>query len=949
MTFHSVRLKAITAVTVLVCFLWMACGGPAWAQSRAARRDPAELLLTLADNPRLALSPVEKEYLRTAAKRLQTQPRTAPARVPAVAVKSDPAATMGEIARQLDRLSGSGPVAPTAAAKRPDAVALADLEHRLESVDQEVRADFAAAEAQARAANLPQLILDRHQAARAAYEREMQAVRDDLGSAGRSDDPEKARAAVAAAARRLGGSGNERPAQPLDPVRLPFRTAKPVARQPGAAAGPAAATNSTLATQALPQLSSLLTPATPADLAANEDVQITPDIQALAASLGNQPLQIYNWVRNNVEFVPTYGSVQGSQMTLVVKRGNAFDTASLLIALLRAAGVPARYVTGTVEVPVTAVESWVGGAANSNVAQQLLGQGGVPNVGLSSNGMITHIRLDHVWVEAFVDNIPSRGAVQRAGDTWVPLDPAFKLHTFTPRSNLFTDNPISAVLQPGDHLFDVDEAIGKITNLDATTLDNRLLTWADQSDEYIATHGVQATVDGLLGGQAIMQQASTVFPASLPYRLVSRGTPVSTLPASLRHSVTLNGFASPLDRAFGNIAFAVKLSLPALNSRRLAIEFDPATQADADTLAAARSGGASSLPVYLVRVVPTVKLDGVAQGAGPSVQMGSSYAIDVVLDGPDGPTTVPYQVVAGDEIAVGVTGNGVGREVIEKRFADNPVNTSAEYLHQVGLHYWMTSDYLAGIAARPLGVHMLRLPSVGFFSSPLTVSYFFGVPRSAVYASRNMDVRQSLLGAAGTDPARVVAFVKQAGTQGSYLEGSVFDLLEGRVAPAIKGISAVQLISDAASQGVPIYRITAANAAAALPLLNVDSAVKSDVSTAVAQGKTALVPEHNIDIGPWSGVGYIIQDQTTGAGAYLISGGANGGGLLDCLRELLPQLVQILALALLILLLIILIALILAALAELIPVLVGAGAAAAEAFTAFLLLLRGLGSLSLAY
>ncbi len=70
---------------------------------------------------------------------------------------------------------------------------------------------------------------------------------------------------------------------------------------------------------------------------------------------------------------------------------------------------------------------------------------------------------------------------------------------------------------------------------------------------------------------------------------------------------------------------------------------------------------------------------------------------------------------------------------------------------------------------------------------------------------------------------------------------------------------------------------------------------------------------------------------------------------LDCLRELVPQLVQFLALALLILLLIILIALILAARAELIPVLVGAGAAAAEAFTAFLLLLRGLGSLSLAY
>ena len=43
----------------------------------------------------------------------------------------------------------------------------------------------------------------------------------------------------------------------------------------------------------------------PDELAPNEDVQITPAIQALAASLGNEPLGIYEWVRNNVEFVPT--------------------------------------------------------------------------------------------------------------------------------------------------------------------------------------------------------------------------------------------------------------------------------------------------------------------------------------------------------------------------------------------------------------------------------------------------------------------------------------------------------------------------------------------------------------------------------------------------------------------------------------------------------------------
>ncbi|AMS33208.1 hypothetical protein AEM42_13995 [Betaproteobacteria bacterium UKL13-2] len=53
--------------------------------------------------------------------------------------------------------------------------------------------------------------------------------------------------------------------------------------------------------------------------------------------------------RNNIRFVPSYGSVQGADDTLNKLAGNAFDTSSLLIALYRAANIPARYAYGTVE------------------------------------------------------------------------------------------------------------------------------------------------------------------------------------------------------------------------------------------------------------------------------------------------------------------------------------------------------------------------------------------------------------------------------------------------------------------------------------------------------------------------------------------------------------------------------------------------------------------------
>jgi transglutaminase-like putative cysteine protease len=954
------RFFRATASLVLASFVWMTGGGHAWAESRAAEKSPAKVLDRLAADPRLALSSAERDYLRTAASTFASAPQTAgassaePGVLSAPAPESDPAAEMQDIASELDRLeAGARPAAGRAQT-------LADVKVRWQRVHQRILDEFTDSEARLRAANLPDVILQRHAAAVADYLEESGAVSRDLDAAGEEAGLRALRTGETAAT-RLRRSHNGPPHQRLDPSRLPFRPATPTRREPRASGRRARAGGQAAETMAA--VAAAIPPA-PGDLEPTEDAPITADIQALAASLGNQPVPIFNWVRNNIEFVPTYGSVQGASMTLDAKRGNAFDTASLLIALLRAAGIHARYVTGTVEVPVATVRNWVGGAASPNEAQQLMGQGGIPTVGLISGGVVTYIRLDHVWVEAFIDYIPSRGAVHREGDTWVPMDPSFKLHNFTPRSTLFTDNPITALV-PSGRLFDFDESLGKVTNINEEALSEALQGWVARSDEYVLTQGVERSVTGLVGGPTVRPETRTVFPATLPYRVLTRDPGVAALPAGLRHYVRLTGYASAFDRAFGDTSFSVRLSLPVLNSSRLGIQFDPATPADAATLEAARAANAASLPVYVVNVVPVVKLDGVTQGTGTAVRMGSFFPIDVILEGPDGPTTVSYTQVAGDEIVVGITGNGVTREVVEKRFAANPVDNAPEYFHQVQMHYWMECDTLGEITARSLGVHMLRLPSVGLFTSPLTVSYFFGVPRSGVYQSRIMDVKHSLLGAASDDASRVLAFFKQAGIQASYLEGSVFDQLEGRPEPAIRGISAIHLISMAAKQGIPIYHVTSANAAAVLPLLALDGSVKSDISRAVGQGQNVMVPERNVNVGPWRGVGYIVRDETTGAGGYLISGGLAGGGLIECLLRRLVPVFQFVLVILLILLLAFLLALLLAALWEWIPVLAllaaaavapaaaataapaaASPAAAKEDIVGFLLISRGLAPLA---
>jgi hypothetical protein len=157
------------------------------------------------------------------------------------------------------------------------------------------------------------------------------------------------------------------------------------------------------------------------DLAADGiDIVLSQEIQALAQELGNSPLAIYFWVRNHIDFVPSYGSIQGAAETLKTRRGNAFDTTSLLISLLKAAQVPSRFGYGTARLKATAVMDWFG-VDSPEAALSLLTAGGIPNRAVIQGGSISEIDIETIWCEAWVDYIPSRGAKHRVGDSWIML------------------------------------------------------------------------------------------------------------------------------------------------------------------------------------------------------------------------------------------------------------------------------------------------------------------------------------------------------------------------------------------------------------------------------------------------------------------------------------------------------------------------------------------------
>ena len=83
-------------------------------------------------------------------------------------------------------------------------------------------------------------------------------------------------------------------------------------------------------------------------IAPSPDVQFDDRLAALARNLQYDPVRIYDFVYHAIEFEDYVGARKGATSTYLTRRGNAWDQCTLLIALLRMSGVPARYVLGEV-------------------------------------------------------------------------------------------------------------------------------------------------------------------------------------------------------------------------------------------------------------------------------------------------------------------------------------------------------------------------------------------------------------------------------------------------------------------------------------------------------------------------------------------------------------------------------------------------------------------------
>ncbi len=640
-----------------------------------------------------------------------------------------------------------------------------------------------------------------------------------------------------------------------------------------------------------------------ADLAETEEVVLTDAIKAKAAELQKNPVAIQNWVKNHIEWLPSWGSMQNADSVLQSGKGNSLDIASLTIALLRASGIPARYQFGTIELPVDRAKNLIGNFDDAASAQNMLGQGGIANVGVVSSGVIQKIKMEHVWVAAYINYAASKGSVQGGADVvppqhnntnaninaWIPLDSSYKQYSYASGVEFkdFSGLSQAEALALAGNGSEANSAEGWVAKVDFSTLQNFLNDNSGKIQAHIKANLSDLSEDAIMGKKIIKESAPSTLSGQLPYVVVTESSAVAQIPDSQKWSVSIKLFENAIDKSLGNSSYTQKILLSNIGSNKISAIGVPATTADAELLQNYASNNAENLPVYLVNQKTKLLLNDQELFTSGPRRMGSEQWWGFDIYSPTlGSVQKNFSVdsAVGDAIVFGVSSVGVTERMVKARYHGFNPNTFTENLHHLNLGYFLRADVSDKVLAKLNGFAYLRLPSVGMFSNPLEVTYSWGVPRIGAYKAYSIDI--PLITHAISKNKGVFnnqAFVNMnvmMGMKNSSLEGSVID--EVFQWPSGLGVAAAQVLSEANKNGQKIYSITSDNLSSFLSKSSLNATLKQQIANYVSYGYIVYAPQDKVSTIYWDAEAYVAIDPQTGSGAYIIGTGANGGEGMTC-------------------------------------------------------------------
>lgn len=620
------------------------------------------------------------------------------------------------------------------------------------------------------------------------------------------------------------------------------------------------------------------------------------EITTLAAALKCDPDLIFEYVYNNIEYEPLFGSNKGPLGTLLDQRGSDLDQAQLFTALLTAAEIPSSqfsYVYGYIRLNGAQATSWLGVANDGQAIANLLANGGIPlaNFYLNSDGTLQSIDVAHVWVQLNLN-----------GTNYV-FDPSFKQHSVS--TGLGNLGSVLGYTQ-SQFLADAGGTIDSVSiaGVDRQAARNDLATYAQSLIAYIKNHNPAWTLQDIVGGKTIQYlTGSPLRQTSLPYLSPSQpsGFPQNwgaTVPNAYRTCFTIS------------MPGVAQTSCSAPSSQTIQLYSD---QTYGHRITVFSTGSSCAPPSG--NCTPTLLIGGApppnGQNTGTTAPFGSQWTVNVAITHPYTGTFANQSqgltITAGGSYLIGAGWGQVGRGMIEKHrtllaqalAAGNAANSEAVLGESLAV---ISYSWLAQCAAEQ---------RLGDALGQLTTQYHHGVGITAQTAIQGQSGTQgpyvdlplnvvSLQPQAhytgsGIAPAVVGAFYTDAGVSSS-LESAVLEQTQALV-PGMQAASTVRLVDMNLATGAKTYFADGTTTAglqayfssirpnlsgySTSDLSFINNSISSNgTSTGSPTGKQALLPAAgNISVGLWTGAGYTISylQGTTMSVLQKISGGLSGG------------------------------------------------------------------------
>ncbi len=557
------------------------------------------------------------------------------------------------------------------------------------------------------------------------------------------------------------------------------------------------------------------------------------------------------------------------------RAGNDVDQASLLIALLRAAQIPARYESGVVGLTLEQAEQLTG-VRGLNPTLAMLGTAGLAVDFTTLPSGSRGIAMETVWVRAFVASTNYRGIV-RPGSAfdWVYLAPAIKPTRET-----------NAVDLRDAVDFDFDAYLATVTS------ERPSESFERQLRQYIHATGIECeTLDSAMPNRFPAKVTHSIIPSELPTpRLASYGI-MSSLPSSVVHQAQ---FTLADDNGVNLLQHDV--AVQELWGKSVTLTYAPSTPADAAILA--EHGGFEGAPAYLVRVRPTLAINGDAVALGPPTTLGNAQAMRITLTSPGtGPSVVTHDLTSGGVYAFSIDSGRIPSELIAERkarlsgLADDAF--TAEKLFITALTY---QQELSMARDRVAGLHWMRVfkdseetmaaiePRINRYRSlALSISRDFFMLDAALVRSGQFAV--------DGDNRHRVKVARLVGFESSFLEHRVGELFWGP-----RQFSSTKLLQFARAASIPVVQFSETNLIEALEQIHWPAEFEDALAASANRGLVISAPvQGHSEPGLGTLFGYIGTDPTLGTGEYIVafeagtvnaivnggvgdSGGGNGGG-----------------------------------------------------------------------